>query len=131
MHFNTNGAPSCRKATKGNVQFAALTTARINESQTFKALLGAVKLTGMIILVVCLHVSANTNALPLKLTQNDLDKAVVKAYYNTTQRFNIPDIGSVTTEEIERHPVLNPFPALQGRVDGIHLTRLISKSSKS
>ena len=55
----------------------------------------------------------------LKVAHNVLDKAVVQAYGNTTQRLTTSDIGTVTAEEIERQPVMNPLLALQGKVAGL------------
>ena len=55
----------------------------------------------------------------MMLAQNELDKAVVKAYGMTTQRLTTADIGTVTAEEIERQPVMNPLLALEGKVAGL------------
>jgi TonB-linked SusC/RagA family outer membrane protein len=55
----------------------------------------------------------------MKVAQNELDKAVVKAYGITTQRLTTADIGTVTAEEIERQPVMNPLLALEGKVAGL------------
>jgi TonB-dependent SusC/RagA subfamily outer membrane receptor len=43
----------------------------------------------------------------------------VQAYGTTTQRLTTSDIGTVTAEEIERQPVINPLLALQGQVAGL------------
>jgi TonB-linked SusC/RagA family outer membrane protein len=59
----------------------------------------------------------------LKVTQDELDKAVVKAYGTTTQRLTTADIGTVTAEEIERQPVMNPLLALQGQVAGLDVNQ--------
>jgi TonB-linked SusC/RagA family outer membrane protein len=55
----------------------------------------------------------------MKVAQNELDKAVVKAYGTTTQRLTTADIGTVTAEEIERQPVMNPLLALEGKIAGL------------
>jgi TonB-linked SusC/RagA family outer membrane protein len=55
----------------------------------------------------------------LKVTTNELDKAVVQAYGTTSQRLTTSDIGTVTAEEIERQPVMNPLLALQGKIAGL------------
>jgi TonB-linked SusC/RagA family outer membrane protein len=55
----------------------------------------------------------------MKVAQNELDKAVVQAYGMTTQRLTTADIGTVTAEEIERQPVMNPLLALEGKVAGL------------
>src|SRR5579862_3259815 len=59
----------------------------------------------------------------LKVATNELDKAVVQAYGKTTQRFTTGDIGKVTSEEIERQPVMNPLLALQGKVAGLDVSQ--------
>jgi TonB-linked SusC/RagA family outer membrane protein len=58
----------------------------------------------------------------MKVAQDELDKAVVQAYGNTTQRLTTSDIGTVTAEEIERVPVMNPLLALEGKVAGLDVT---------
>ena len=59
----------------------------------------------------------------LKVAQNELDKVVVQAYGTTTQRLTTSDIGTVTAEEIERQPVMNPLLALQGKVAGLDVNQ--------
>jgi TonB-linked SusC/RagA family outer membrane protein len=59
----------------------------------------------------------------MKVAQNELDKAVVQAYGSTTQRLTTSDIGTVTAEEIERQPVMNPLLALQGKVAGLDVVQ--------
>ncbi len=58
----------------------------------------------------------------MKVTQNELDKAVVQAYGVTTQRLTTSDIGQVTAEEIERQPLMNPLLALEGKVAGLDVS---------
>jgi TonB-linked SusC/RagA family outer membrane protein len=58
----------------------------------------------------------------MKVAQNELDKAVVQGYGTTTQRLTTSDIGTVTAEEIERQPVMNPLLALQGKIAGLDVT---------
>lgn len=55
-------------------------------------------------------------------TQNKLDQVVIQAYGTTSQRLNTGNIGRVTSEEIEKQPVMNPLMALQGRVAGLVVT---------
>jgi TonB-linked SusC/RagA family outer membrane protein len=55
-------------------------------------------------------------------TQNKLDQVVVQAYGTTSQRLTTGNIGRVTSEEIEKQPVMNPLMALQGRVAGLVVT---------
>jgi TonB-dependent SusC/RagA subfamily outer membrane receptor len=58
----------------------------------------------------------------MKVAQNELDKAVVQAHGSTTQRLTTANIETVTAEEIERQPVMNPLLALQGKVAGLDVT---------
>jgi len=55
----------------------------------------------------------------LSATTNDLDKVVVQAYGTTSQRLATGDIGKVTSEEMQRQPVMNPLLALQGKIAGL------------
>ncbi len=45
-----------------------------------------------------------------------MDKVVVQAYGTTSQRLATGNIGTVTAEEIEKRPVMNPLLALQGKI---------------
>ncbi len=58
----------------------------------------------------------------MKVAQNELDKAVVQAYGTTTQRLTTADIGTVTAEEIEKVPIMNPLLALEGKVAGLDVS---------
>lgn len=53
---------------------------------------------------------------------NELDQVVVQAYGETSQRLATGNITTVTAEEIERQPVMNPLQALQGKVPGMVTT---------
>lgn len=53
---------------------------------------------------------------------NQLDQAVVQAYGTTSQRLTTGNIVKVTSEEIQRQPVMNPLLALQGKVTGLDVT---------
>ncbi|HEY9002018.1 MAG TPA: SusC/RagA family TonB-linked outer membrane protein, partial [Mucilaginibacter sp.] len=55
----------------------------------------------------------------MKVAKNDLDKIVVQAYGNTSQRLTTSDISTVSAAEIERQPVANVLTALQGNVPGM------------
>jgi TonB-linked SusC/RagA family outer membrane protein len=55
----------------------------------------------------------------LKPTKNELDKVVIQAYGETSQRLTTGSIGVVTSEQIERQPVTNVMEALQGQVPGL------------
>jgi TonB-linked SusC/RagA family outer membrane protein len=59
----------------------------------------------------------------MKVAQNELDKAVVQAYGNTTQRLTTADIGTVRAEEIEKQPVMNVLEAMQGRIAGLDVVQ--------
>jgi len=55
----------------------------------------------------------------LDVAVNELDKVVIIAYGKTTQRYSTGNVAKVTSEEIEKQPVMNPLLALQGRVAGV------------
>lgn len=57
------------------------------------------------------------------ITVNVLDQVVVKAYGKTSQSFNTGNVGTVKAADIEKQPVNNPLPALQGRVPGLVITQ--------
>jgi len=59
----------------------------------------------------------------LKIAKNELDKVVIQAYGTTTQRLSTGNIATVTAEQIERHPVMNPLASLQGAVPGLVITQ--------
>lgn len=58
----------------------------------------------------------------MEAATNELDKVVVQAYGTTTQRLGTGNITTVTKEQIERQPVMNPLEAIQGRVPGVIVT---------
>ena len=58
----------------------------------------------------------------MKVAQSELDKVVVQAYGNTTQRLTTSDIATVTSEQIEQRAEMNPLLALQGQVAGLEVT---------
>jgi len=63
MNFFSNGAPSYREAAGGVLPLAAPDLTKTKDRKTCKTLLfKAMKLTGLILLVACIHVSARTNA---------------------------------------------------------------------
>ncbi|HEX3386228.1 MAG TPA: carboxypeptidase-like regulatory domain-containing protein, partial [Mucilaginibacter sp.] len=59
----------------------------------------------------------------LKVARNELDKVVVQAYGLTSQRLTTGDIATVSAEQIERQPEMNPLAALQGQVPGLVVTQ--------
>ena len=59
----------------------------------------------------------------LSIAVNDLDKVVIQAYGKTSQRLTTSDITTVTAEEIEKQPIMNPLLALQGKVAGLDVTQ--------
>lgn len=54
---------------------------------------------------------------------NSLDKVQVQAYGTTTKRFATGNITTVTSEEIQQHPVMNVLQALQGKVPGLEIVQ--------
>lgn len=58
----------------------------------------------------------------LNITKNELDKVVIQAYGTTSKRLMTGNIGTVTSAEISRQPVMNPIEALQGEVPGVVIT---------
>jgi len=58
----------------------------------------------------------------LKIANNELDKVMIQAYGNTTQRLGTGNISTVTSKEIEQHPVMNVLEALVGKVPGLEIT---------
>lgn len=58
----------------------------------------------------------------LKPSETFLNEIVVnKGYYLTTQRLNTGSVGRVSGEMVQRHPLVNPVQALQGRVTGAYV----------
>lgn len=57
----------------------------------------------------------------LNITKNELDKVVIQAYGNTSQRLATGNIVTVSKEQIERQPVMNVLSTLQGRVPGLDI----------
>jgi TonB-linked SusC/RagA family outer membrane protein len=55
----------------------------------------------------------------MEIAVNDLDKVVIQAYGTTTQRLNTGNIATVSSEQLERQPVMNVLAALQGQVAGL------------
>lgn len=52
----------------------------------------------------------------------NLDEMQVIAYGITSKRFNIGNVSSLKSSEIEKQPVNNVLLALQGRVSGLFIT---------
>jgi TonB-dependent SusC/RagA subfamily outer membrane receptor len=48
-----------------------------------------------------------------------LDEVQVIAYGTTSQRFNVGNVTSIKSDDIQKQPVNNPLLALQGRVPGL------------
>jgi TonB-linked SusC/RagA family outer membrane protein len=57
------------------------------------------------------------------------DVTVSTGYWTTTRRLSTGNIAKVTSEEIEKQPVMNPLQALQGRVPGLIVTQTNGYSS--
>lgn len=61
----------------------------------------------------------------LKTRSDVLDESVVIAYGTTTRRLNTGAVSKVTSDDIQKSPVVNPLQALTGRVPGM----IVSQSS--
>jgi TonB-linked SusC/RagA family outer membrane protein len=59
----------------------------------------------------------------LSLANNRLDEVQVIAYGQTSERFNIGNVGIIKAEEIEKQPVNNVLLALEGRVPGLFVAQ--------
>lgn len=57
--------------------------------------------------------------IPLKVSQNVLDKTIVEAYGTTSRRFSVGSIYTVDASTIDKQPVTNPILALEGQVPGL------------
>lgn len=60
----------------------------------------------------------------LKLADNALDEVQVIAYGQTTRRFDIGNVSSISSKQIENKPVDNVLLALQGEVPGITIRKV-------
>jgi len=49
------------------------------------------------------------------------DETQVYVYAKTTQCFNTGNVATVTREDMEKQPVVNPLLALEGRVPGLNI----------
>jgi TonB-linked SusC/RagA family outer membrane protein len=58
----------------------------------------------------------------LKLSDSKLDEVQVIAYGQTTKRFNVGSVSTLTAKDLERQPVSNVLDALQGQVPGLSIT---------
>lgn len=59
----------------------------------------------------------------MSLAVNKLDETIVQAYGTTTRRLSTGNIAKVSSEEIERQPVVNPLLAMQGKVAGLDINQ--------
>ncbi|WP_162852702.1 SusC/RagA family TonB-linked outer membrane protein [Dinghuibacter silviterrae] len=57
----------------------------------------------------------------MKLAVNTLDELQIVAYGTTTQRYTVGSIATVSSQDIESQPVMNPLDALAGRVAGLQV----------
>lgn len=60
---------------------------------------------------------------------NELDQVVVQGYGVTSKRLATGNIVTVSSEEIEKHNVMNPLQVLQGNVPGLLMTNISGASS--
>jgi TonB-linked SusC/RagA family outer membrane protein len=58
----------------------------------------------------------------LKTKISKLDELQVIGYGTNTQRYNLGSVSKLSSEEIEKQPVLNPLATLQGRIPGLLVT---------
>lgn len=59
----------------------------------------------------------------LKVAINELDAVHVIAYGQSTKRYDIGNVTTISSKEIEQQPVGNPILALEGRVPGLFITQ--------
>ncbi len=59
----------------------------------------------------------------LKPATNELDETIIQAYGKTSRRLATGNIAKVSSEEIEKQPVMNPMLALEGKVAGLEITQ--------
>ncbi|MHA4806565.1 SusC/RagA family TonB-linked outer membrane protein [Flavitalea flava] len=77
-------------------------------------------------------VKSRTNLLLiLEPATNELDKMVVQAYGQTSQRLATGNIGVVRAEDIAKQPVMNVLQAIQGQVAGVVVTNTSGYASGS
>src|SRR6218665_16909 len=67
----------------------------------------------------------------LSLSENELDKVVVQAYGQTSRRFATGNIGTISAEDISKHPVMNPIQIIQGMIPGAVVTNANGSASSS
>ena len=58
----------------------------------------------------------------LKEANNELDRVVVQAYGTTSDRLRTGNISKITSEQIEKQPVMNVLNVLQGQVPGLDVS---------
>jgi TonB-linked SusC/RagA family outer membrane protein len=58
-------------------------------------------------------------AIVMQVDVDGLDKVVIQGYGKTSDRLRTGNIATVTAQEIERQPIMNPILALQGKVPGL------------
>ncbi|WP_158526208.1 SusC/RagA family TonB-linked outer membrane protein [Pedobacter paludis] len=68
-------------------------------------------------------VSKDWQKISLEISNSVLDEVKIMAYGQTSQRFDLGNIISIKSENIERQNVTNPLLALQGQVPGLIITQ--------
>jgi TonB-linked SusC/RagA family outer membrane protein len=77
-----------------------------------------------------IKVAEKTNfMLVMHIAINKLDAAVVQAYGKTTDRLRTGNISRVTSEDIEKQPVMNVLNVLQGQIPGAVIKNVSGYSS--
>jgi TonB-linked SusC/RagA family outer membrane protein len=85
---------------------------------------GVLVLTAVNIQALEVTINGKTElGLKVKGRTGKLDEVQVVAYGTTSQRFNVGNVTSIKSSEIEKQPVNNPLLALQGRVPGLVVTQ--------
>jgi TonB-linked SusC/RagA family outer membrane protein len=59
----------------------------------------------------------------LQHNNSSLDQVQIIAYGQTTQRLSTSDITTISSKQLEDHPVSNPLAALEGMVPGLFITQ--------
>jgi len=67
--------------------------------------------------------SKELGEIALELSTSKLDEVQIVAYGQTTKRFDIGNVASVSAKDIEYSPVTNLLQAIQGRVTGLNVTQ--------
>lgn len=67
----------------------------------------------------------------LELADNELDDVLIQGYGVTSRRLATGNISRINSQEIEKHPIVNPIRILQGLIPGAVVTNGSGTSSSS